>query len=146
MWIPGVKEKSQQALIDMHHKPPIQGGNGRKPPVPVVRLLSALNKKYPEKFALEYAVPTKMGRTSGYPTCYKMDIGSPYLMLSIEVDGTSHQSFKVKERDRKKTALLNSFGWTVLRFSNKEVLNGLPQCIEIIESTISKLKGLTHIS
>ena len=87
-----------------------------------------------------------MERGSGYPTCYKMDIGCPSLMLSIEVDGGSHTALKVQERDMKKTALLTSFGWTVLRFSNKEVLNGLGQCMEVIESTISKLNGQIHIS
>ena len=52
-------------------------------------------------------------------------------MIVIECDGPSHHAMKVKASDKKRDAKLNSLGWTVLRFSNKAILNwldtGMPQ-------------------
>ena len=45
------------------------------------------------------------------------------LMLVIGVDGFSHQSEEAMIKDQKRTKYLEAFGFTVLRFSNWEVLN-----------------------
>lgn len=55
------------------------------------------------------------------PTTYKVDIGNPITKIAIEIDGESHKG-KRKCLDLKKEKYLKSLGWTVLRFTNKEVM------------------------
>lgn len=59
------------------------------------------------------------------------------LKLIIEIDGYSH-NFKYKEdvlRDRK----LNEYGYTVLRFTEQEVLHDIDNVVIAIENMISQL-------
>ncbi len=116
MQYPEVRKKVSDTLQAMNHKPSVQGGNGKPMPIPQQIMLDALGAGwYPE-----YAVP--MGsRGKGYPTNYKIDIANPHLMIGIEADGASHYSRK--ELDKKKDTKLNSLGWTILRFWNKDILN-----------------------
>lgn len=116
-------------------KPPVQGGNGRGPTVPQKIMAKILN------WPVEVAIPTKMPRGTGYPTCYKVDIGNPDLKIGVELDGNSHHSRK--EEDRKKEELLTGLGWTILRFSNREVTEHLEECVQTVMSTISRLKSTT---
>ena len=81
-----------------------------------------------------------------YPPAYKVDIGSIPLKIAIEVDGFSHCSLARKELDKKKEKFLGGLGWTVLRFSNKEVLENLTKCVQMVLSTISKSKIRTRTS
>ena len=87
---------------------------------------------------MEQAIPTKMPRNSGYPTCYKVDVCNPALKIAVEVDGNSHCPISRQEQDRKKDALLSGLGWTVLRFSNRQVMTDLEGCVRKVLSTISK--------
>lgn len=112
------RKRVSEALRNMNHRPPIQGGNGRPMPIPQARLLAALGKEW----LAEYPVATGH-KGNGFPTCYKIDIANPAMKIAIEVDGFSHASWKAVERDRKKDQLLTSFGWIVLRFTNQQVLN-----------------------
>ena len=80
-------------------------------------------------------VRTGMPRGSGYPTCYKLDLANPELMVTVEVDGTGHWHWKVKAADARKTAFLRGLGWTTFRVSNVEVRRDL-------QSTTSKLLEL----
>jgi very-short-patch-repair endonuclease len=54
---------------------------------------------------------------------YIADFACLDLRLVIEVDGISHETEEAAERDRRKDRDLESVGFTVLRFSNWEVLN-----------------------
>ena len=90
---------------------------------------------------MELAIPTRKPRGSGYPTCYKVDIGNETLRVAIEVDGQSHYSRR--SLDAKKDKLLRGLGWTVLRFSNKQVTERLAECVLMVTSTISKSHQLT---
>jgi very-short-patch-repair endonuclease len=87
---------------------------------------------------MEVAVPTKQPRGSGYPTCYKIDIGNKTLRVGVEVDGASHFSLERQLQDRKKEELLQSLGWKVLRFSNEDVIRNLTNCVQAVRSSISK--------
>ena len=64
------------------HKPPIRGGNGTGPTTAELVLL--------KEFSLEainnYPIKTGMKSGSGYPTCYKVDLGFPLLKLAVEAD------------------------------------------------------------
>lgn len=77
-----------------------------------------------------------LGRIPGYPTHYKLDLANPARMITIELDGPSHNAVKRKEADRRKTEKLSSLGWTVLRFWNKDILNWISSGMPA-ESSIS---------
>jgi hypothetical protein len=76
------------------------------------------------------------------PYWYRVDIADPVLKIAIEVDGQSHRSVRVKERDRRKTEFLRSRGWRVLRFTNRRILSDLEgvvaEIMSAVRSTTSK--------
>jgi len=53
---------------------------------------------------------------------YRIDFALPTVRLAVEIDGESHRSQERRERDRRKDEYLGQRGWTVLRFTNREVL------------------------
>jgi len=80
----------------------------------------------------------------GISSCYKLDVANSTLKLGIELDGPSHHTPKARVLDKKKTDFLSGMGWTVLRFSNREVTNDLEGCVRTVLCTISKLKDSTR--
>jgi very-short-patch-repair endonuclease len=82
----------------------------------------------------------RAGRTQGYsfkrqrPVLeYIADFICEELHLIIEVDGITHLHERTVENDRKKDQALRNAGYTVLRFTNREVLmeiSGVAKCIE----------------
>jgi len=137
MHMPGVKEKMIRTLNEMGHKPSIQGGNGKPTPVPQAKLWKALRV---HGAVLEHVVSTKSFRNKKNKLAkhYKIDIALPKQMVAIEVDGPSHQSLERQAQDRKKENFLDMIGWTVLRFSNEEVMADTKKCVETVMSTISR--------
>lgn len=111
-----VREKVSQILRAMGHKPSVRGGNGKGLTIPQSLLLEALGKDWIPEYAISLGK-----RTIGYPTCYKVDIANIERKIAIEIDGFTHHSRH--EQDIKKDAKLESLGWTVIRFWNKEVLS-----------------------
>jgi Uncharacterized protein conserved in bacteria len=87
---------------------------------------------------IEVAIPTRIPRGSGYPTCYKLDIANKALKIGVEVDGFSHTSLARQAQDRKKDSFFAGIGWTVLRFTNEEVLSDPTKCVQMVMSIISK--------
>ena len=73
----------------------------------------------PLGFAQEHVIRTKL--KSPWPTCYTLDFAHPGKRIAVELDGSSHESKKVKERDARKDEFLRSIGWRVFRF--QEPLN-----------------------
>lgn len=135
---PEARSKMSATLHRIGHKPRIQGGNGRGMSKPQALLMKHLSEMCPES---EFVIKTgeKKLNPSHYPTHYKIDIAIPAYMLAIEVDGPSHGTVRVKEKDKKKEKFLTSRGWTLLRFSNKEILEAPTICAEAVMSTIWKL-------
>ena len=113
----------------------LRGGNGRPLPKEHQLLLDAL-QSLSILWIPECAVPTKQKRDSGYPTCYKIDIGRKDLKIGIEVDGTTHDAVTQKLLDKKKTEFLATLGWQVLRFKNQEIKEDLDGCVKKIMSMI----------
>jgi hypothetical protein len=136
------RHKMQATLQAMGHAPKIRGGNGTGP-TPAQRLLAETLG-----WSMEYVVKTHApkGNPDHIPTNYKLDIANPSLKLAIEVDGMSHTSMSRQAQDRKKEQMLTGFGWTVLRFTNQEVMEHLPDCVQIVQSTILKLKTIIPTS
>ena len=127
---PEIRAAVSTKLRAMGHKPRVHGGNGRPVPVPQLLLACVLG------WDTEVAVKTGEKRGSGYPSCYKVDIGNEDLMIALEIDGNSHCALKRKEQDKKKDAFLNGLGWTVLRFKNEQVMEDLEGCVRMVLSTI----------
>lgn len=68
----------------------------------------------------EYIVPTGQ-KGGGIPSHYKLDLAHPDARTAVEIDGRSHRGRKVAEADARKTAWLESHGWTLIRLTNAEV-------------------------
>lgn len=122
-------------LKERGHKPLIRGGNGTGP----TKAESVLLAMFPEAI-LNYPVKTGMKAGSGYPTCYKVDLGFVKIKLGVEADGASHQLLGRKEQDEKKTNLLTALGWTVARFTNKRILEDTENVKQELLSIILRLK------
>lgn len=122
------------------HKPP-QGGNGRPAPEPQIALFQVLAGRW----EMEFVVNTKK-RREGFPNCYKIDIAHPEKKIAIEVDGESHNCLKTQVADMKKTKFLESVGWTVLRFGNREILNWRDSGMKTESSISTTLRsmGIRH--
>ncbi len=71
---------------------------------------------------------------AGFPAHYKLDIANSEMMVAVEVDGASHTTLERQGQDRKKERFLRGLGWTVLRFSNREVLDNLARCVQMVRS------------
>ena len=119
-------KKMKDTLKRIGHKPPVRGGNGTG--------LTTTEKILSEATGLQpHIVNTHGGRASGYPTHYKLDLADPKRMLAIEIDGNSHCLLSRQAQDRKKENFLKSLGWTVLRFTNQQVIEETKMCVEKIK-------------
>ena len=58
--------------------------------------------------------------------------------LAIEIDGSQHLNENQKESDNKKDKLLINNGWTVLRFTAKDVMSNIQFVINTLEKCLSK--------
>ncbi len=77
------------------------------------------------------------GRRHGY----KIDVAFLSLKLGVEIDGGIHRIPSVAAKDKARDKRLTELGWTILRFSNRQVTKDLTRVQEVIEYTISKLEG-----
>lgn len=128
---PAVRQKISKTLQAIGHRPSVRGGKGHGLTNPQAMLLTRLG----ELFSAELVVLTGWKRP--LPTWYQIDIANEDAMIAIEVDGSSHRS-RVAQ-DQRRDAFLAESGWTVLRFTNQEVLNS-------IESVAAKILSLCTTS
>jgi very-short-patch-repair endonuclease len=101
------------------------------------------------KFAL------KAGKMKGYgfrkqrPVLnYIADFMCLELNLIIEVDGGIHNNEEIMERDEIKQKDLESHGYTVLRFTNEQVLTNINWVIDSLAAWISRYEkenSITHV-
>jgi hypothetical protein len=130
---PDVKAK-RMALIEEQRAlgfPLLTHHNGTGPTVPQRMLFDALPAG-----VMEFPVPTG---SVGTPP--RVDLALPWLQLAIEVDGNSHGIQSRKDIDTRKARVLKERGWTLLRFSNQEILRNLPWVIEKIQQSMAILQG-----
>lgn len=139
---PNIREKARSSLVGRTFLS--RGGNG-KITKQQEQLRLALNLP---TSSLEYVICTKevRHRFPSLPPSYKVDLAIPEVNLVIEVDGKTHKEKKWKFLDGRKTAVLRSLGWTVLRFWNEEIDQDLNRCAQMVMSTISRLKAITTTS
>ena len=96
---------------------------------------------YPEKRfkeALEYNNITgwKYNFQNGI---YQYDFAFIDLKLDVEIDGGTHLLEKVKKIDERRDKFSISKGWTVLRFTAKQIKSDINKCISELNTTINKL-------
>ncbi|MFZ5786069.1 MAG: endonuclease domain-containing protein, partial [Acidobacteriota bacterium] len=84
-------------------------------------------------FKKDYRIERGPGQ---FPTT--VDFALPSIKLAIEVDGSSHHSAERRERDRQRDSFLKSSGWTVLRFTNREVLRSPRSVAERVWTAVAE--------
>lgn len=129
---PASRKKMKATLKAIGHKPPVQGGNGRGPTVPQKTLADLLG------WPMEVIVPTGRPRAPGLPTHYKLDLANPAAKIAVEVDGGSHGALSRRAADRRKDEWLTAAGWTVLRFTNRQVIADPAACARTAMSADSR--------
>lgn len=129
---PEAIEKMRRALIEIGHRPMVRRGNGQGLTSPQSMLWVDLYQVKGDDWVPEYVVLTSRDRKDGYPAHYKIDLACPLLMIAVEVDGSSHRAKKIKARDEKKSELLKSMGWKVVRFKNEEILSDSAHCARAV--------------
>lgn len=67
---------------------------------------------------------------------YILDFFCQELMLGIELDGITHQFEDVFEKDNRKEEKLLSLGIKILRFSDNQVVDDMPNVLRTIEAYI----------
>tara|TARA_R110000868_G_scaffold304437_7_gene565046 strand:+ start:18218 stop:18616 length:399 start_codon:yes stop_codon:yes gene_type:complete len=70
---------------------------------------------------------------------YITDFMCQELKLVIEVDGSSHNQLEVRLNDLKRQKELENFGFTVLRFTDEEVLENMDNIKWLISDAITEL-------
>ena len=72
---------------------------------------------------------------------YIADFMCKELMLIIEVDGSIHQLEEIIKNDEVRQKALEAAGFTVLRFTNEEVLKDIQSVYSYLEDWIDKKIG-----
>ena len=73
---------------------------------------------------------------------YIADFMCKELMLVIEVDGLTHEWEETIKKDQIRQKALETAGFTVLRFTDEEVLNNIQSVFSFLEDWIEKKIGL----
>jgi hypothetical protein len=107
-----------------------RGGNGKLTPQQIL-----LHQMLGDEWIMELPIPTReyKGTEKSLPFCYKVDIAHPKQKVIIEIDGKSHKTEKWKFLDKRKTNILTSLGWKVLRFWNEEITETPQICLQKIQ-------------
>ena len=108
-----------------------RGGNGRGVTNPQQNMLDLLGDGWEPELSVSTGVHPRWHDTE-LSSHYKIDIANKDYLIAIEIDGGSHNSPKRREQDAKKEKFLRSKGWTVYRFTNREVRRDIHGCIDSI--------------
>jgi very-short-patch-repair endonuclease len=109
---------------------------------------NALRKRMTKAEACLWKFALRASQLKGYPfrrqrpvLNYIADFMCKDLMLIIEVDGITHHDEKVIANDKRRQKDLESVGFTVLRFTDNEVLKNMTGVIAELEEWIEKFKS-----
>jgi len=70
---------------------------------------------------------------------YQYDFAFPELKIDVEIDGAIHETPKVKRIDERRDAFSKSHGWTVIRFTAKQVKSDVISCIKKLKWVMKDL-------
>lgn len=71
---------------------------------------------------------------------YRYDFAFLDLKIDVEVDGSTHLTEKVKKIDERRDNWSKEQGWTVVRFTAKEVKENVTRCVNILKEIIKGLE------
>lgn len=130
MFNPETRRKASESLRAHGRKPPGGYGFGQQVAPAQAFLASHVTME------LEYLIVTTTIRhlIENLPTYYRADLADPLRKLVVEVDGKSHLAQKRRISDAKKDKALALLGWSVLRFSNQEVMENITSVVARIQS------------
>jgi cyclase len=70
--------------------------------------------------------------------CYIADFYCHKIKLVIEVDGSIHQLHEVRKQDEQKQMDFAKNGYTVIQFTNKQVMSNVAEVIKQVQLTVIK--------
>ena len=76
---------------------------------------------------------------------FVIDFYCPRLKLAIEVDGDSHFSDESEPYDKVRKDFIESFGISVLRFTNKEIYGNLGEVLAKIENRVLEKSAVENM-
>ena len=134
-----IYKKQQQQQQQSKGKDPM--GQMRDPKGRIVytknemRLMDGLNQNI-ENGLIKYPIipqfPVKFGSKQ-----YSIDFAIPNLKIGLEADGEAfHGSAKQITHDAERDQCLNQMGWTIMRFTDEEIENKLPEVMRTIVRNI----------
>ncbi len=93
---------------------------------------------YPEKIFYNALVSSKLsGWEYNYQnSIYSYDFAFVKEKIDIEIDGGTHLTEKVKQIDKRRDEFSRQQGWTVVRFTAKEVKENVIKCIEKVKTIL----------
>ena len=104
-----------------------------------------LRKEMTKAEACLWKYVLRAGNMKGYPfrrqrpvLQYIADFMCKELMLIVEVDGNIHELEEVLKKDKERQKALEEAGFTVLRFTNEEVLTNIQWVSSFLEDWIEK--------
>ena len=96
-------------------------------------------KSYPEQIFENALIASEItGWKYAYRNgLYEYDFAFPELKIDIEIDGGTHLSDKVKKIDERRDSFSKDRGWTVIRFTAKQVKNDVISCIKVLKDYLN---------
>jgi very-short-patch-repair endonuclease/uncharacterized Zn-finger protein len=67
---------------------------------------------------------------------YEYDFAWPKLKIDVEIDGSTHNTEKVKNIDKRRDKFSRENGWLVLRFTTEQIKYDLNNCINVIKKEL----------
>ena len=95
-------------------------------------------KSYPEQIFENALIASNItGWKYAYQnSIYEYDFAFVDKKIDVEIDGGTHTSEKVKKIDTRRDLFSKSQGWTVIRFTTKEVKLDVINCINILKKLL----------
>ena len=84
----------------------------------------------------------KFRRQQGFGR-YIVDFYASEVRLIVEIDGDSHFSDEEKSADEVRTHFLGGLGMTVLRFTNRQIMNEKQEVLDFLRRHINQLQRNT---
>ena len=66
--------------------------------------------------------------------------------LVIEVDGLIHEDLTIKENDKVRQTDLENWGYSILRFTNQQVITDIENVLDSIRTTIQKINNIQKLN
>ncbi|MCF6153896.1 MAG: DUF559 domain-containing protein [Candidatus Brocadia sp.] len=130
----------------MRKKPKADGTNNYGYNKRLQPLANSLRKKMTKAEACLWKYALRAGQIKGYqfrrqrPALqYIADFLCKELKLIIEVDGITHLDVETSEKDKRKTRALESAGFTIIRFTDEDVLKNMSGVIQKIVRVVDMI-------